>query len=135
MWPVEFSLAHGISRGLFAVQPIQIFYEKLAVLYHLAADFASTNLQNWQIFKGQRNLLVHWNLHFQVSSGNKRALKSGDSKALLFSRGSRIRTRMNGFGGSLTTYLECTCINGFEEEAKLFPHYFHTFVLSFVHLL
>ena len=67
MWPVEFSLAHGMSRGLFAVQSFSIFYEKLTVLYHASAFFASRNLQNQAIFKVRWNLLFHWNLQFQVS--------------------------------------------------------------------
>jgi len=68
MWPVEFSLAHRHSRGLFTIQSFGVFCEKLTILYHLASNIAPGNLQNQGIFKVQWNLLFHWNLLFQVSN-------------------------------------------------------------------
>ena len=68
MCPVEFSLAHRTSRGLFAMSLNQIFMWEVSIIIPTNVKYRIINIYNKLFFKVQWNLTSHWNLRFQFSS-------------------------------------------------------------------
>ena len=71
MCPVEFSLAHRTSRGLFAMSLNQIFMWEVSIIIPTNVKYRIISIYNKLFFKVQWNLTSHWNLQFQFSKKDR----------------------------------------------------------------